>query len=84
MSELSFEQMLEESGCDAVAVVTPDYAHADLAVAAARHKKHLLIEKPLATDMQDVHRMMEAIRENGVRALCKRESWATYIRPICA
>lgn len=64
-----FEQMLEESGCDAVAIVTPDHAHAALAVAAARHKKHLLIEKPLATERQDVHRMMEAIRENGVRAM---------------
>lgn len=62
-------EMFEKSGCDAVAVVTPDFLHADVAVAAAEHKKHILIEKPLATTAEDVHRMVKAIRENGVRAM---------------
>ena len=64
-----YNEMFEKSGCDAVAVVTPDFLHADVAVAAAEHKKHILIEKPLATTTEDVHRMVKAIRENGVRAM---------------
>ena len=64
-----YNEMFEKSGCDAVAVVTPDFLHADIAVAAAEHKKHILIEKPLATTADDVHRMVKAIRENGVRAM---------------
>ena len=64
-----YNEMFEKSGCDAVAVVTPDFLHADVAVAAAEHKKHILIEKPLATTAEDVHRMVKAIRENGVRAM---------------
>ena len=64
-----YNEMFEKSGCDAVAVVTPDFLHADVAVAAAEHKKHILIEKPLATTAEDVHRMVKAIRENNVRAM---------------
>ncbi len=31
--------MLEKSGCDAVAIVTPDYLHAEMTIACARAKK---------------------------------------------
>lgn len=61
--------MLESVECDAVAIVTPDFAHADAAVCVAEHGKHILIEKPLATTREDVERMMEAIRRNNVRAM---------------
>lgn len=64
-----YNEMFEKSGCDAVAVVTPDFLHADIAVAAAQHKKHILIEKPLATTAEDVHHMVKAIRDNKVRAM---------------
>lgn len=65
----SYEEMFAKSGCDAVAIVTPDFAHADLAVSAANHKKHVLVEKPLATTRDDVFRMLEAFEKNNVRAM---------------
>ncbi len=65
----SYNEMFQKSGCDAVAIVTPDFAHAEIAVAAAEHKKAMLIEKPLATTKQDVYRMVEAIEKAGVRAM---------------
>ena len=64
-----YDKMFTESDCDAVAIVTPDFAHADIAVSAANHKKDMLIEKPLATTAQDVRAMVEAIENNGVRAM---------------
>ncbi len=64
-----YKEMLEKSGCDAVAIVTPDFLHADMAIYAAECKKHILIEKPLATTAEDVHNMMQAIEKNGVRAM---------------
>ncbi len=64
-----YNEMFRDSGCDAVAIVTPDFAHADIAVAAANHKKHVLIEKPLATTREDVFRIVEAVEANGVRAM---------------
>lgn len=64
-----YNTMFEKSGCDAVAVVTPDFAHADIAISAANHKKHILIEKPLATTKEDVVRIYDAVRKNNVRAM---------------
>lgn len=64
-----YEVMCKESSCDAVAIVTPDFAHANIAIAAANNKKHMLIEKPLATTRKDVVDMMEAIERNKVRAM---------------
>lgn len=64
-----YNEMLKSSGCDALAIVTPDFAHADIACAAAAAGKHMLIEKPLATRREDVFRMTEAIEKSGVRAM---------------
>lgn len=64
-----YNEMLEKADCDAVAIVTPDHLHADIAIACANTKKHMLIEKPLATTEEDVYRMVEAIEKNGVRAM---------------
>lgn len=62
-------KMFVDSGCDAVAIVTPDFLHGDIAVAAAEHGKHILIEKPLATTRDDVMRILKAVRANHVRAM---------------
>lgn len=64
-----YNDMFRSSDCDAVAIVTPDFAHADAAVAAANHKKSILIEKPLATTRDDIFRIVEAVEANKVRAM---------------
>ncbi len=64
-----YKKMIKECGCDAVSIVTPDFAHAEIAVFAAENKKHILIEKPLATTEEDVHTIMNAVRKNNVRAM---------------
>ena len=60
---------LVKCDCDMVSIVTPDFLHADIAVAAANAKKHILIEKPLATTKKDVYRIVEAVEKNSVRAM---------------
>ncbi|HCS73697.1 MAG TPA: gfo/Idh/MocA family oxidoreductase [Clostridiales bacterium] len=64
-----YREMAAKSGCDAVAIVTPDYLHADIAIACANEKKHVLIEKPLATTYDDVHNIIDAVEKNNVRAM---------------
>ena len=64
-----YNEMFAKADCDAVAIVTPDFAHADIAVAAAKYGKHMLIEKPLATTREDVYRIMDAVDKYGVRAM---------------
>ena len=64
-----YREMLKTCDCDAVAIVTPDFLHADIAVACAEAKKDMIIEKPLATTRDDVMRMVEAFEKNRVRAM---------------
>ena len=62
-------EMLKNIKCDAVAIVTPDYLHRDLAVDCANLKKHILLEKPLATTREDVKDIVEAVEKNKVRIM---------------
>lgn len=64
-----YHEMAEKADIDAVAIVTPDFAHADIACCFADHKRHLLIEKPLATTREDAERIVEAVKRNGVRCM---------------
>ncbi len=64
-----YREMAEKSDIDAVAIVTPDFLHADIAVEFANHGKAMLIEKPLATTKEDIARICEAVKKNGVRCM---------------
>jgi predicted dehydrogenase len=59
------EAMLDKGGVDAVVVATPNRFHADGVVAAAAHGKHVFCEKPLAIDVADCRRMIEACEQAG-------------------
>ena len=48
-----FDTIANDRDIDAVIVTTPHPTHASLAVAALRAGKHVLIEKPLATSLED-------------------------------
>ena len=64
-----YREMLQRCSCDAVAIVTTDFAHAEIAVAAAHAGKHVLIEKPLATTREDVLTLTDELAKSGVRAM---------------
>jgi predicted dehydrogenase len=59
------EAMLDNGGVEAVVVATPNRFHADGVVAAAAHGKHVFCEKPLAIDVADCRRMIEACEQAG-------------------
>ena len=65
----SVDELLAWGDFEAVSIVTPDFLHADIAVACANAGKHMLIEKPLATTREDVFRILEAVKKNNVRAM---------------
>ncbi len=62
-------EMLDKIKCDAVAIVTPDHLHRDLAVDCAERGKHILLEKPLATTREDVAAVVKAVERNKVRIM---------------
>lgn len=59
------DEFLAIDGLEAVSVATPDHLHAAPAIAAARAGKHLLVEKPLATTVEEARQIVEASREGG-------------------
>lgn len=62
----SVKELLAKSGCDAVTVVTPDAYHAEVSLAAIKAGKHILCEKPLATNVEDARKMARAAKRKGV------------------
>jgi len=60
------DDFLALDGLDAVSVVTPDHLHRDVAIAVANAGKHLLVEKPLATTVEDAKAIVAAAEANGV------------------
>lgn len=50
---------------DAVDIVAPNHLHADFAVAALNAGRHVLLEKPLATTIEDCERIIAASRTSG-------------------
>ena len=65
----SIAAMLKEEAIDAVAVVTPDFAHADAVVAAVKAGKHVLCEKPLVTTREDAVRVLQAAKASNVQIM---------------
>jgi predicted dehydrogenase len=65
-----YVEMLErEPEIRAVSVATPDFAHREPALAVARSGKHLLVEKPLATTVEDAEGIIQAAEKAGVKLM---------------
>lgn len=60
------ESLLADDDLDAVLIASPDKLHAPQCIAAARAGKHVLTEKPMATDMAEGEAMVEACEAAGV------------------
>ncbi len=58
--------LLDRDDVDAVYVATPNHAHAEPVVAAARAGKAVLCEKPMARTAAEAETMAEAVRRSGV------------------
>ncbi|HET7724251.1 MAG TPA: Gfo/Idh/MocA family oxidoreductase [Propionibacteriaceae bacterium] len=63
--ETDVARLLQRDDIDAVAIATPARTHAELAIAASNAGKHVLVEKPLASTLDDARRMVQAAADNG-------------------
>ena len=52
---------------DVVLVCSENVLHKEMVIAAAKAKKHILCEKPIATTLEDAEEMIAACEENGVK-----------------
>ena len=79
----TLEEMLEKIGdqIDAVDICLPTFLHADAAVAALDAGKHVLIEKPLALNLDDGRRVAEAADRSGKQCMVAHviRFWPQYV-----
>jgi len=55
---------------DAVYIASPNRFHATHAITAARHGKHVLVEKPMAVSLKETQEMVEECEKAGVKLVC--------------
>ncbi|HVA24188.1 MAG TPA: Gfo/Idh/MocA family oxidoreductase [Chloroflexota bacterium] len=65
----SVEKLCQDPDIEAVWVATPNRFHAEHAIMAAEHGKHVVVEKPMALSLEQAERMLEAADKHGVKLL---------------
>ena len=65
----SAEALVSDPDVEAVWIATPNRFHAPHTILAANHGKHVVVEKPMATTLQEAEQMVEAAERNGVKLL---------------
>lgn len=61
-----FRDLLADDEIDAVAICTPVHTHYELALAALRAGKHVLVEKPLTSSVETAAELVEVSRTSGL------------------
>ncbi len=72
----SLDSLLSDPKLDAVIIATPDKLHKDQAIACAKAGKHILLEKPMATDTEGAQAIVNASEHAGIKlGICYHLRW---------
>ena len=63
----NYEDVLDIEEIDAVYIASPVFFHKEQAIAAAKAKKHILLEKPVALTVSDAEEIKKVCEENNVK-----------------
>jgi predicted dehydrogenase len=61
-----YNEMLLDPSIEAVSIATPDFAHGEPAIAVVSAGKHLLVEKPMATTVEESLKILAGAKKTGV------------------
>ena len=65
----NFDTIIHNQNVDAVYVALPNSMHAEYTIRAAKAGKHVLCEKPMATNVSDCERMIAACKKANVKLM---------------
>jgi len=68
------EEVFSADDVDAVVITTSHKSHAELAIRAAEAGKHFIVQKPAAINMNDLERLVSAVKKSGVKAIFEPSS----------
>lgn len=60
-----YHELLQREDIELVSVCTPPYTHAEIAIASLDAGKHVIVEKPMASSLEECDRMNEAVKRSG-------------------
>lgn len=58
-SYMDYRELLEQADIDAVTIALPNYLHASVAIEALKARKHVFLEKPMATSAKEAAKIIE-------------------------
>ena len=62
----NWKEVIKRRDIDAIFVNTPNYLHEEMAIGAAKAKKHILVEKPIAISNKAARNMINAAKKAGI------------------
>ena len=65
----SYEELLSKEEIDAVIVYTENSRHADVTELAAERGLHVMVEKPMAANLEQAERMLRASKKHGIKLM---------------
>jgi UDP-N-acetyl-2-amino-2-deoxyglucuronate dehydrogenase len=71
---ISIDDLLKNCDVDIVNIATPHGLHAEMAMKVAEHKKHILVEKPMALNSADCYKMIESAKANDVKLFVVKQN----------
>ncbi len=74
---LTVEELCADPDVEAVWISTPNQFHAEHAITAAEHGKHILLRKPMGITMEECQRVLDAVERNGVKLLAGGQTQGT-------
>jgi predicted dehydrogenase len=79
-AHFDYRRILEDKTIDAVIIATPDHLHAQMLIDAVDAGKHVYLEKPLARNIDEGFRMIDAVRRTRRTVLLgtQRRSYDLY------
>ncbi|MEM0024200.1 MAG: Gfo/Idh/MocA family oxidoreductase [Thermofilaceae archaeon] len=65
------EKLLADPEVEAVVIATSHESHAPLAIRASEQGKHFIVQKPMATSLEDAEKVVKSVEKSGVIALAE-------------
>jgi predicted dehydrogenase len=65
----NYADLLKDPDIDSVIISLPNYLHLECAQTAAEYRKNILLEKPIARNLDEAKQVISAVRKNSVKLM---------------
>jgi predicted dehydrogenase len=77
-----YDDMLEKSDVEAIIITTPNKFHSSMAIKAIRAGKHVLIEKPLALNLEEAKKVLDEASRINVKTIALPWTYSKFFLKV--